>query len=241
MFPYQQIKLIRLGCLTVCLWLFSQSSLAATPDWSLYQALLNDYAAPGSKDGLQANMIDYHRLKNDARLKQLVNQLAAYPLQNLKTKQEKLAFYLNAWNHKAGKLGGKWITLGYLEHKVLRKMGEPRVHIGLNCASMSCPDVRLEPYQADKVYEQLDEQARLFLQQKGKGAQLNGNTLEGSSIFGWFKKDFKVVGGYEAFIRKYRPGLPTNIEIEPKLKYNWSVNTVLTSRELRNINVASLF
>ena len=43
-------------------------------------------------------MVDYQRLKNDSRFKELITQLEAYPLERLEGPNERLAFYLNAYN-----------------------------------------------------------------------------------------------------------------------------------------------
>ena len=36
-------------------------------------------------------------------------------------------------------VGGKKISPNYIEHKILRKMNDPRIHFAINCASISCP------------------------------------------------------------------------------------------------------
>ena len=67
------------------------------------------------------------------------------------------------------KIGNDKFSLNDIEHKTLRKkFTEPRMHFALNCASMSCPKLRNEAYEADKLDKQLDDQARAFLSDKSK-------------------------------------------------------------------------
>jgi hypothetical protein len=59
---------------------------------------------------------------------------------------------------------GKGITLDHIEHKILRKeFQEPRIHMALVCAARGCPPLRQEPYKAEMLNDQLDDQARRFL------------------------------------------------------------------------------
>jgi hypothetical protein len=82
-----------------------------------------------------------------------------WPLQTLRS----LGFMLNpVWTHNAGVVGGETVTLRALENDVLRAMGDPRVHMAINCASMSCPDLRHEPYVSSRLDKQLDDQSVQF-------------------------------------------------------------------------------
>lgn len=211
---------------------------------------------------MQANLVNYSGLKRDPRWPDLIAAQAAFPKTELETPAEKMAFYLNGynilsinlvlanwpltrlkslgsllrpvWTHPAGVLAGEAVTLRHLEHGILRKMGDPRIHVAINCASMSCPDLRAEPYTAKDIDKQLDDQAERFLQQKNKGIIIDeNNKVYLSSIFIWFKKDFEKVGGIESFVRKYRPGLPEKIHLEGAIPYNWNINADLSHKERR--------
>lgn len=208
---------------------------------------------------MDAVMVDYAGLKRDPRWQRIVQMMADFPLQRLTTVDEKFAFYINGynilainmvisnwpvftlkslgtvwrpvWMHEAGVLGGKTLTLRFLEHDILRKMGDPRIHFAINCASMSCPDLRTEPYTAVKLYKQLDDQTRKFLTQTNKGILVNGTDIYLSSIFKWFEEDFKTYGGIDGFVYRYRSDLPENVRFQGSLPYNWKVNAKLSHRE----------
>ena len=175
--------------------LFSTWHAAAEePDWTSYQAVLS-HVKPGQKNGISLMLVDYPTLKSTHILDKAYQEISVFNLERLSTREEKLAFYINTynilalkmvtdhwpidsikdigsllspvWDKPAGELGGKTVTLGDVEHKILRPMGEPRIHLAIVCASVSCPDLRNEVYTAAKLEAQLDDQARRFLDNTG--------------------------------------------------------------------------
>lgn len=87
---------------------------------------------------------------------------------------------------------GKEITLDHIEHKILRKeFQEPRIHVALVCAARGCPPLRQEPYKAEMLNDQLDDQTRRFLS-NDKNFLINEKQrlVYLSSIFKWYGKDF---------------------------------------------------
>lgn len=237
----------------------TQDSIAREPDWTFYSALLKEYTYPGHREFMDATLVNYTALKKDKRWPELIRMLAEFPKTDLETKAEKMAFYINGynilsinmvisnwpvirlkslgsmlrpvWTHHAGVLAGEKVTLRRLEHGILRKMGDPRIHVAVNCASMSCPDLRPEPYTAGNLDAQLDDQAVKFLAQKNKGILIDNNSVYLSSIFDWFEDDFVVVGGVESFVRKYRTDLPKGARFKGVLPYNWNINANLSPKE----------
>jgi len=231
---------------------------------ALYQSLLDDYVAPGHKNDLPANMVNFAEIRKDKRLNDLMTLLQDYPRKKLDTQAKQVAFYLNAynilsitkvadnwplkrlkslgnffkpvWTHSAGKVCGKKMTLRILERDILRKLDEPRIHFALNCASMSCPNLRLEPYQADILDQQLEDQIQKFMQQDGKGMLVKKQgQVKLSKIFEWFSDDFESVGGVETLIQAYLPESSKSWEIVGYLNYDWDVTGHLTSAEKRKI------
>lgn len=223
---------------------------AEEPDWSGYRAVLN-HVKPGSKNGVKLMLVDYPAIKANGSLDKAYRALAAFDPKRLSSREERLAFYINAynilalktvadhwpvdsikdvgglfkpvWDRPAGQLGGKTVSLGEVEHKILRPLGEPRIHLAIVCASVSCPDLRSEPYTAAKLPSQLDEQTQRFLDNAGKGLIVGPDRIKISKIFDWFEKDFAAAGGVAAFIRRYKPELP-DLKIDAAIDYDWSVN-----------------
>ena len=100
---------------------------------------------------------------------------------------------------------GREMALNDIEHGTLRaKFNEPRIHVALVCAAMSCPPLRNEPYTADKLGKQLDDQARTFLRSpQGLRVDRDAGKVYLSSIFKWFGEDFvKTYGTSDKFAGK---------------------------------------
>jgi hypothetical protein len=100
------------------------------------------------------------------------------------------------WDKIRFSVMGKEITLDHIEHKILRKeFNEPRIHMALVCAARGCPPLRQEPYKAETLSDQLDDQARRFLS-SDKNFLINKeqSVVYLSSIFKWYGKDF--IGSY---------------------------------------------
>ncbi len=101
-------------------------------------------------------------------------------------------------------------TLDHIEHEMLRKdFNEPRLHMGIVCASIGCPVLRTEAFVGDRLDEQLDEQTVKFLAESRHFViDREANEVGVSSIFNWFGDDFiKTYGteeGYEGHNDKDR-------------------------------------
>lgn len=226
---------------------------AIEPPMDLYQKILSQYVRTEIHDGITLNWVKYSDLKNDAEFTQLVNQFEEFSPGHLEGNQEQLAFYINAynilalktvidhwpvksikdvgsflkpvWKQEVGSIGGKQVSLDEIENEVLRPMGDPRIHMAIVCASVSCPDLRTEPYTAKNLNEQLDDQASKFLSNPQKGLNIEGNEAKTSKIFDWFADDFiKANGSIRDFITQFSD-ISEDIKLtRGGLPYNWSVN-----------------
>lgn len=237
---------------TLCLIFFSQFS-SASFDWSDYSDLLKQNISSQEKSGIQGNLVDYKGIAKDPRYTTVIENLAAYDLADLKD-NEKIAFYLNAynifaikliidhhpkssikdigswfnpvWQKPAGVLAGKVISLDTIEHKVLRKMKEPRIHFAIVCASLSCPNLRTEAYSAEHLDQQLDDQTKEFIANDQKGVRIEGKSIYISKIFDWFSEDFganKKPEDVLKFIAKYKIEAGRFSHYKT-LDYNWHLN-----------------
>lgn len=85
-------------------------------------------------------------------------------------------------------VGGEALSLDDIEHGKVRRFRDPRIHAALVCSSASCPTLRYEPFRADALDEQLDDQMRRFL---AAGAAVRvEDRVEVSRIFLWYGRDF---------------------------------------------------
>ena len=94
------------------------------------------------------------------------------------------------WNERRWHVAGQSLTLDDIEHGTLRtQYEEPRIHFALNCASVSCPRLREEPYTPNALDRQLVLATRDFLASE-HGARVSADSLWVSSLFSWFGDDF---------------------------------------------------
>jgi hypothetical protein len=227
--------------------------VAQEPNWKDYAEVLK-LVKQGEKNGTPLALVDYTVLKQSGLVEKVYQQISAYPVTSLKGREETLAFYINTynilalktvvdhwplesikdvgsffkpvWGRDAGIIAGNTVSLDDIENNKIRPMGEPRIHLAIVCASVSCPDLRNEPYTATALNKQLDEQVKAFLRNDKKGLYIAEDEIVVSKIFKWFKKDFEKVGGVEVFIRGYHTDLPVAYEVDADIDYDWSVNGI---------------
>ncbi|NEO32676.1 MAG: DUF547 domain-containing protein [Symploca sp. SIO3C6] len=103
------------------------------------------------------------------------------------------------WKGRKFQIAAQSKTLDNIEHQTLRKdFNEPRIHVALVCAAMSCPPLRDEPYTGEKLDAQLDDQTRIFLNSpQGFRIDRQEGRVYLSSIFKWFGKDWEKTYGVD--------------------------------------------
>lgn len=136
------------------------------------------------------------------------------------------------WDQNVVQLFGDTVTLGHIEHDLLRKnYNEPAIHFAIVCAAKGCPPLRAEAYTPEKLQAQLDDQGRAFLAQRDKNrVDFANQTLHLSPIFKWFAGDFeKKAGTVQKFVAGYFPDGYRSRMNAGKFKirytdYDWSLN-----------------
>lgn len=192
--------------------------------------------------------VNYKGFKSDWKsLNNYIKELDKNLPNNDTPKQEKLAYWINAynamtidlilrnypvksikdikdpWKQRFWKLGEKWYNLDEIEHQILRKMDEPRIHFAIVCSSYSCPKLQNEAFTASNLEEQLTNVTKDFLSDSERN-YLSENQLELSKIFQWFAKDFKQSGSLIDFLNQYSE---VTISEGAKIRYkdyNWDLN-----------------
>ena len=148
------------------------------------------------------------------------------------------------WENIKTKAAGRTVSLNDIEHKILRTIfREPRIHFAIVCASVGCPSIRPEPFLPARLESQLEDAARIFVNDPRKVKwDADRKKLEVSSIFDWFSDDFnsfanddwrklysKKHAGIVAFLSKYLPQpaseslRTTGVKVE-FLDYDWTLN-----------------
>ena len=126
------------------------------------------------------------------------------------------------------KVGGKNISLYKIEHKILRKMNDPRIHFAINCGSRSCPPLGHRIFLPETLDLQLEEKTKSFINDKNNVyIDSDVQVIYLNKIFKWYKKDYNNV---RKFLIKY---LEENLSYKDikdykikYYKYDWSSNQI---------------
>jgi len=210
-------------------------------DHTIFNQLLKKHV---SKQG----NVNYKGFKSESKVLQgYIDLLKTNQPNDSWTKADKLAYWINAynaltidlilknhpiksikdiknpWDQRLWKIGETWQNLNDIEHKILRKMNEPRIHFAIVCASVSCPKLQNKAFTASNIEAQLTNATKEFLADKSKN-ELSKNQIKLSKIFKWFKKDFEEEGSLLDFLNLY-----TDVSISSKAKksfkdYDWNLN-----------------
>ncbi len=227
-------------------------------DHSSYHTLLQKYVDSDGMvnyKGWKANSADHDALlkyikqlgkvdsakpaSNEAKLAYWINAynavtiegiLQVYPTTSIRNHTAKLLGY-NIWKNLKLISGDQQINLDSIEHKVLRKMGEPRIHFAIVCASIGCPRLLNEAYVADRLEDQLTTNATDFFS-RSRNLQVNQSKreLRLSSIMSWFGTDFGQ--SQEQQLQAISPYFPESAKkfVESGgnrvsyLDYDWNIN-----------------
>ncbi|MFK7838719.1 MAG: DUF547 domain-containing protein [Bdellovibrionales bacterium] len=213
--------------------------------------LLKDHLKTVTKSNITYNGVNYTDWGKDPRHQKVRDAILATNPQTLGSKNEKLAYWINAYNvltidlitregetESIKNLGGtftspwkkhKWTIAGKeyalddIEHGIIRPLGDPRIHFAVNCAAKSCPDLRNEAYRADRLNTQLDEQTRLTFKNATKGYKKDdGNAVRVTKVMDWFDEDFND-GDLNSWLQTYFSDIDDNTDIN-FFKYDWSLN-----------------
>ena len=183
----------------------------------------------------------------------LINAYNAFTLELILTKYPDVksikdlgSTFSSPWKKTFFKLLGEERNLDWIEHDKLRPTGknivnggyqDPRIHVAIVCASIGCPALPPEAFNASKLDAQLESGMLKFVGDKTRN-RFEGGKLQVSSIFKWFKDDFEK--GFKGFSKvedvfaKYADSLSSDaaaqVQIRAKtvsishLDYDWSLN-----------------
>jgi hypothetical protein len=158
-----------------------------------------------------------------------------YPVKSVRDISTDPIIRMNVFKKPSVQVKGGATSLDDIENVKIREgFKDPRIHFAINCAAASCPPIRPEAYVGARIDEQLDDQARRFLNDPRLGVKVDkdGDTvvLHVTKILDWFADDFEkwplagqaaapAIGGTPgrsgsggsgetarvAFVRKYLP------------------------------------
>ncbi len=88
-------------------------------------------------------------------------------------------------------VGGEEISLYDYENKVIRPLGEERIHFALNCMAVSCPRLPREPFSAANLEQQLARETRAFFSEaRHFSVDDAARSVRLSEILNFYPEDF---------------------------------------------------
>lgn len=213
----------------------------AKPDHGNWNDLLAKYV--NSKGAVNYAGFKADKTKLQAYLAELTNN----PPESSWTRNEKMAFWINAYNAYTVKLivdnypvksitdlkGGKpwdvkWIKIGAktyslnnIENDILRpQYKDARIHFAVNCAAESCPPLLNQAWTSELLDVFFNKQAKAFINNPAYN-KISANKVQVSKIFDWYKEDF---GNLINYLNKFST---TKINAKAKvefLEYDWALN-----------------
>jgi hypothetical protein len=254
--------LLKSGAGVAVLATLAGAGAAGAAEPTAYARLLASHVRPGMVSGIRLHLVDYRAVKQAPEYRRALDDLGSASAAGLRTEAERLAFWINAynllaikavvdqyptrsirdggsllspiWKRKVGVAAGREVSLDDVEHGILRReFAEPRIHLAIVCASLSCPDLRPQPYEAARLDAQLDDQAVAFVRNPTKGVARGADgAVRVSAIFKWFAEDFRAGGGVPRFIaRRADPAVAAVLgESFGYLDYDWSLNDTARAR-----------
>lgn len=131
--------------------------------------------------------------------------LREYPTTSIRNHTAKVFGY-NIWHDLLLIVGEEQYSLDHIEHKILRQMGEPRIHFAIVCASVGCPRLLSRAFVPTRLDEQLTANAKHFFADSSK-FRIDAQQVWLSPILNWFADDFGA--NRAAQLRAIAPYLPS--------------------------------
>ena len=112
-----------------------------------------------------------------------------YPIKSMKDIGNKM-IKRGPWNKPLINVAGQRLSLNDIEHRILRPIWQDhKIHFGLSCASISCPNVLSKAFTSRNVRPLLKQSGRDYINHP-RGVSLKNGKMKASSLFNWYQKDF---------------------------------------------------
>lgn len=219
----------------------AKTPLSTAPSHQSLDSLLQKHVS-------ELGRVNYKGLKADkTALDAYCLMLSSTPVQDSWSREEKMAYWINAynaytlklivdnyptksilnfdggktWDVRRIKIGDKKYSLNNLENDILRpQFKDPRIHFAINCAAKSCPPLWNHAYTPENLESTLDTRTRAFLNDK-KYNTIGSSRAQISKIFDWYGVDF---GDLKKFINPYVDTPLKNNAAIVFQEYNWDLN-----------------
>jgi hypothetical protein len=208
----------------------------------LWDQLLQQYV---DRDG----KVNYRGIKADPKFKTCVQAYSAIKVKSDWSRDQKMAYWINAynlftvklivdnyplksitdlkepWKQKFITLDGTKYSLNQIENEIIRPtFKDARIHFAINCASISCPKLNNRAFFPQSLDKVLDTLTRQFLSDSSQN-KITPESVELSKIFEWYAEDFTSNGSTViAFLNRFGMGVKPDASVT-YLTYNWGLNS----------------
>ena len=204
--------------------------------WVDYQGLSGDQA---DLDAYIAAVAEapFNDMGRDQKLALLINAYNAFTLRLILDYQPIRSIFDipsgERWEDARWNVGGHVWSLTQIEHEQIRpKFIEPRIHFALVCAAAGCPKLSNEAYEAERLEEQLTDQAR-YSHEHGRWFRFEPaeGAVHLTQLYQWYGGDFEqTAGSVLDYAAQYSPELKQaldagNVPAIGWLVYDWNLNT----------------
>jgi len=162
---------------------------ASREDMEALDTYLRDLsrANPELAATLQAKLAFWTNAYNAVTVRGILRE---YPTKSIRNHVSRLLGY-DIWRDLLLQVGTQRYSLGEMEHAILRKMDDPRIHFAIVCGSKGCPVLRKEAYDPGRMEDQLRENASRFFADPTKFSyDPETRSFRMSPILDWYAEDF---------------------------------------------------
>lgn len=213
----------------------------AQPDYKSWDSYLKKHVSATGD-------VDYKSIKtNKKELDGIVKSFSAVSLLPTWSKNDQLAFWINAynvftiqlivdnyplksiqnldggkpWDVKRITIGGKKYSLNNIENDIIRpQFKDARIHFAVNCGAKSCPPLLNGAFFAKTLDAQLDAVTNKFINNT-KYQSITATKLTLSKIFDWYAVDF---GDIHTYVNKYSSLKVNKNAVIVFKEYDWALN-----------------
>ncbi len=137
------------------------------------------------------------------------------------------------WDYVHWNIGGRLYSLNQIELILRSDFGDPRIHFAINCASIGCPPLRQQAYEAATVNAQLQSQAELVNNNpRWVRFSRDGKTLHLTMLYNWYGGDFSQAAvSVLKFVARFNKQVATELAAghPPSVtfkNYSWKLDSI---------------
>jgi len=224
------------------LFLIFSNCFSQTIDFKEYDNFLKKHVST-------KGVVDYDKvLKNIKDLENITKMFSKISPNDSWTESEYKAFWINLYNANIIKLlaenypiksinyitgafknktidfDGVKISLDFIEHDVIRSLGDPRVHFALYSTANSSPVLKKTAYNSDSVEKDLGIATSNFLHDTNKN-KITITVSRLSPVFKWYAEDFGNKEKLRKFINTHmNRAVITDKTVISYLEYDWNLH-----------------